>query len=332
MHTVALALAVSSFQLGSPAPTCSGAPHGRHVPTDIVADILFARWHLNNGETMRFYLDTGGPVILFPEAVPRLGLDPRLIVSARDTVRGVYVPGTIGDSTFPLPLMMLHADPTPADTSPVRVIPSRRQEDPEFRVDGGLGAYWFAGRVWTIDYPHGRLYFDDSAPAHTSTIRCWVPLGFQVDSTGQRTTQFPRITASVAGESLDFLVDTGAWVTLTDSAWRVIGTGEPRHRAASFIDKSVFDRWHSQHPNWQVVRNAAAFNGFMDMIQVPKVDVGGQQIGPVWFAAQPTFRQFMAQYMDKPVDGALGGSAWKYVTLVLDYPRARAAVLTGTAH
>jgi len=35
----------------------------------------------------------------------------------------------------------------------------------------------------------------------------------------------------------------------------------------------------------------------------------------------------MSQYMDRPIEGALGGSAFRYVTLIIDYPRARAAAL-----
>jgi hypothetical protein len=66
------------------------------------------------------------------------------------------------------------------------------------------------------------------------------------------------------------------------------------------------------------------------MMRVPTIEVGGQKIGPVWFTERPdrNFRDFMSQYMDKPIEGALGGSAWRYVTLVLDYPGAKAALLT----
>lgn len=67
------------------------------------------------------------------------------------------------------------------------------------------------------------------------------------------------------------------------------------------------------------------------MIRVAEIRVGSQNIGPVWFTVRPdqSFHDFMSQYMDEPVEGALGGSAWKYATLILDYPRARAAVLAG---
>jgi len=66
------------------------------------------------------------------------------------------------------------------------------------------------------------------------------------------------------------------------------------------------------------------------MMRVPAIEVGGRQIGPVWFTERPdgNFHDFMSQYMDKPIEGALGGSAWRYVTLVLDYPGAKAALLT----
>ena len=66
------------------------------------------------------------------------------------------------------------------------------------------------------------------------------------------------------------------------------------------------------------------------IMRVPTIDVGGRQIGPVWFTERPdrNFHDFMSRYMDQPIEGALGGSAWRYVTLVLDYPGAKAALLT----
>jgi hypothetical protein len=65
------------------------------------------------------------------------------------------------------------------------------------------------------------------------------------------------------------------------------------------------------------------------MIRVPTIEIGSQKIGPVWFTERPnrSFHDFMSQYMDQPIDGALGGSAWRYGTLIIDYPRARAAVI-----
>ena len=50
-------------------------------------------------------------------------------------------------------------------------------------------------------------------------------------------------------------------------------------------------------------------------------------MGPVWFTRRPdpSFHQFMSQYMDKQVEGALGGSALKFFRVTVDYPNAVAA-------
>jgi hypothetical protein len=196
-------------------------------------------------------------------------------------------------------------------------------------VNGLLGSQWFADRVWVLDYLGQRLLFNDAMPTGPTAPECWVPLGFQVDPpTGQRTTHYPRIAARIDGEEIQFLLDTGARTTLTDTAWQVIGHDEPRQRATSFIMKSRFDEWHRHHPDWVVVLRAELGES-LPMIRVPLIQVGGQTIGPVWFTERPdrNFREFMSRLMDHPIEGALGGSAWKYVTLILDYPRARAAVL-----
>jgi hypothetical protein len=46
--------------------------------------------------------------------------------------------------------------------------------------------------------------------------------------------------------------------------------------------------------------------------------------GPVWFTRRPdpNFHQFMSQFMDRQVEGALGGSALKFFRVTVDYPRA----------
>jgi len=48
------------------------------------------------------------------------------------------------------------------------------------------------------------------------------------------------------------------------------------------------------------------------MIQVPNVEVAGLGSGPVWFTTRPNsnFHQFMSKFMDKQVDGALGGGRY----------------------
>jgi hypothetical protein len=189
-----------------------------------------------------------------------------------------------------------------------------------------LGRTWFADRVWRLDYRAGTLeLLGDGAQARTPEASGHqVPLGFQVDSTGRRTTHFPRIRVQIERDSLDLLLDTGASVVLTDGAIKALHEGsEPRVRGTSFISQSVFERLRRRYPAWRVIEHADSTLD-MPMIQVPWVRVGGQTVGPVWFTMRPdkNFHEYMSQWMDRRVDGALGGSALRYLRVTLDYPRA----------
>jgi hypothetical protein len=55
--------------------------------------------------------------------------------------------------------------------------------------------------------------------------------------------------------------------------------------------------------------------------------VGGFDVGPVWFTWRPdgAFHEWMAQLMDKPTEGALGGSAFHTLRITVDWIRGRAA-------
>lgn len=300
------------------------------VPARFITDRVFAQWHTTSAGDLLLYTDTGGGMVsLYPEAVTRLGVRIDTVRWHRGTESGmrlvVKVPRVVGDSLFPVPLdsnpafarfLVQYDEQPPPDASGVS-------------WDGRLGSLWFAGGVWIIDYPHRRLYFNGTSVVGPRGRDCWVPLGFQIDSLGKRTNSFPRITARIDGEPIEFLLDTGARTQLTDDALSVVDPSESRFRATSFIIQDRFDAWHRRHPDWPMVPRGEEPTGFA-MIRVPMIEIDGRTVGPVWFTARPNgnFQKFMSQYMDRPIEGALGGSAWKYVTLILDYPRARAAVLT----
>jgi hypothetical protein len=60
------------------------------------------------------------------------------------------------------------------------------------------------------------------------------------------------------------------------------------------------------------------------IIEVPEVRVAGWTVGPVWFTERPdaSFHQFMAQWMDKPPEGAVGGNVFRHFAVTVDYPAA----------
>jgi len=178
--------------------------------------------------------------------------------------------------------------------------------------------------VWTFDYPARRLLLRTPGDVPAVAPEHRVSLGFQTDGSGRRTMHFPRIRVAVDGDSLDLLFDTGATVVLGDDALAAAGGG-PARRGGSFIAQSVLDAWRARHPGWRVVEGGDVGLGRpLAMIEVPRVDVGGYGVGPVWFAARPDagFHQMMSSMMDRQVEGALGGSALRFLRVTVDYPNA----------
>ncbi|MEZ4423380.1 MAG: hypothetical protein R3E98_08230 [Gemmatimonadota bacterium] len=284
--------------------SAGAVPEGRALPVTFAADRIHLRLPLAvTGDTLTFYTDTGGGLFLLGEAADRVGLGDS---------SAVRLSAVAADSAFP--------DPRGVPEGRVPVF--RPQEAPPFDVDGMLGQAWFADRVWTFDYPRQTLVLHDEAAA-TGTA---VPLAFQADSTGARTLSFPRIRVEIDGDSLDLLFDTGATVSLTDSAWAALGAEGPRERGTSFITTSVLDRWLTRHPDWAWIPDGDRNVAGSRLVRVPVVRVAGFETGPVWFTERPdrNFREYMAQFMDRPVDGALGGNALRTFRVTVDYPGAHA--------
>lgn len=69
------------------------------------------------------------------------------------------------------------------------------------------------------------------------------------------------------------------------------------------------------------------------MIQVPSLQVGGLDTGPVWFTQRVdrNFVGYMSQWMDKTVVGALGGNALRNFRILLDYQTAQVHLLAPSA-
>lgn len=301
--------------LGCVLPAACAGPAidaAEELPTRHVAGRFFAEPVTTGGDTLRFFTDTGGGLFLYPEVAESLGLSVDRAGTAPypEWQPGRSIPGARGfpGGTDRIPVV----DPGPA---------------PGEAVDGMLGQAWFADRVWTFDYPGRRLWLhpDRSATGLDPDRNHTVALGFRSDSAGRRTAHFPRIRIAVDGDSLDLLFDTGATIRPTDSARTALGT-EARAAATSFIVTEVLDRWVERHPDWLVVGDAERPVEGVRMIRVPKVSVAGWEVGPVWFTERPnrSFRGYMAQYMDRPVDGALGGSALRYFRVTVSYPEAYA--------
>ena len=191
--------------------------------------------------------------------------------------------------------------------------------------DGQLGAGYLSGRIWTFDYPAHRLTFEGDAWQPDLAVHR-APLGFPHDAGGKPTSGFARITIRVDGEPLDMLLDTGATSYPTPAAARISGTPTVRGEGVTrYITTGTLERWHKAHSDWRVVENAdnkAAAHPLKRIIEVPNVEIAGWSVGPVWFTEQPdrAFHEYMAQMMDKPTEGAVGGNVFGHFVMTIDYP------------
>jgi hypothetical protein len=267
------------------------------------------------GEKLRLYTDSGGGLFLLAGTVQRLGLHRQTLGEGKEKSEGTELPPFRPEASIPPPLK---------NHGVLFILPPGQEKGLPEAMDGMLGQAWFSGRVWTWDYPGGRLLWhpDGDLPAVDASHR--VTLGFQTDKSGQRLADFPRIAATVDGETLDLLFDTGATVSLSPEALAKLGDKGPATRGTSFIAAVHFDGWRKKHPDWRVIENADLGVKGEPMIEVPTLTVAGYTVGPVWFTRRPdkNFHQFMSQFMDRRVEGALGGSALRFFRVTVDYPHA----------
>jgi hypothetical protein len=284
---------------------CATAPvvKGTVIPATFEEGLFIARPVLkDSGKPLALYLDTGGNNIIHQEVVERLGLRPVERREAGQVWEEVALPAFRPDTPMPLPL-----------TRDGRLIVLPRGESVVGEWDGMLGPEWFGGRVWRFDYPDGRLVLLETGPPLAEGAA--VPLGFQDGL------YFPRIQVEIDRRRLDLLLDTGAQVHLSEGARAALADGRGARRATSFMAASVFDRWRRDHPTWRVIEHA---DEDLDeaMIEVPSVVIAGQPVGPVWFTRRPdpNFHQFMSQFMDQKIDGAVGGNALGSFRMTVDYP------------
>lgn len=246
---------------------------------------------LLDGTTVRLLADTGGYVI-DPDRVTSLPT-----VSLPDRAEGVRLP-----IEPPMPdgheIAMLH--------------PPRRG------ADGVVSAWWFTGRTWSFDCRTGQLQLLDTK------LTVGTPLGLTRSADGDLTFPFPRIQVTIEEEPIDLLLDTGASIEVTEAGLAALG--QPGIRASSFIVESLFDRRQHRHPDWPVIERASTVGS--PLIEVPELTVGDTTVGPVWFERRPdsNFHQWMSQWTDRRIDGALGGTAYHDRELIIDYTNALATI------
>ena len=275
---------------------------------------------MKDGRKLRFFTDSGGGTqMIFPDVVARLGLPVSALLDDEGRELSLArIPEWQSGAGIPAP-PAIHQSVT-METHYI-VMPRKAAMDPPVEEDGFLGQGFLGGRVWTFDYVDHRLLLHEAGnvPPHRPDQE--IPLHFPLADDGKPAVHFARITVSIDGESMDLLLDTGATLIASPAGASALGAG-PERRATSFIAKTVFDRWRQKHPDWRIVERAERKTGGA-IIEVPTIRIAEQEVGPVWFTlrSDDSFRKYMSSMMDAPVEGALGGSAFRYLRMTVDYPR-----------
>lgn len=199
----------------------------------------------------------------------------------------------------------------------------------KYDVDGQLGAGYLPGWVWTFDYPARRLTLQ-TVQWHPDPAAHATSLGFQRTSDGQPDSGMARITIHIDGQPLDMLLDTGATAHTTVAGEKASGIPTVNGEGVtSYITTSILDRWHKAHPHWRMVNkgdDALAPRFLARLIEVPKLEIAGWAVGPVWFTERPdgAFHSFMASMMDKAPEGAVGANVFGHFRMTIDYPHSTA--------
>lgn len=268
-----------------------------------------------NGTKIRLFTDTGGGFFLGESSARALGAEldeTKLTAPPSDGAEPQMVPWPAWSESAWIPAARSRPPLAPVMRTPPHM---------EDLAGGMLGGPWFGGRCWEFDYAAGtlRLLPDGALPKVADAHR--IPLGFQKDAAGKHTAHFPRIAVRIDGEVIDLLFDTGASTRLTPETLKAIDDGQAASRATGFIIASVAKRWRAAHPDWPSIEAAETGTGAA-MLQVPSIDVAGYSTGPVWFTVRPdpNFHEYMSQWMDRRVDGALGGNALAGFRVTVDYP------------
>jgi len=313
MRRVLLVLALLAVS-GS---ACAGATSRLRLPTAYAAGHFYARPVTRDGHVLQLLVDTGGGggsglYLLDKGLAGRLGLPMQACTQGGQSMSLVQpYPFTAGKG-----LPAVSSTPCGAVAIPVPGFKSYGGED------GILGAGYLPHFTWTFDYPRHALWLEGPG---------WKPrqgmhrlaLGFPRNAAGHRTSGFPRITLQVGGQPVALLLDTGATA-------RPTAAGEKASRiplsrgigVTSYITTRVMDRWHREHPRWRIVRDGDKLIAGLHprLIEVPRVDIAGWSVGPVWFTERPDRSYaWMSSMMAGPVVGSAGANIFRHFVMTLDY-------------
>jgi len=281
-----------------------------------------------NGDTLLAFGDTGGGIsMMFPATLDKLGVVAkvrRALLKGAMPVKYVLFDDIVTDKAIPGPVPLrskILRHPLSRVSEPLLFIPPMDDElkfiSQCMPIDIFLGQNFFMRHAWTIDYPHRQIWVNTPLPASEEGRPGVQKLGFKKNSNHESAYGHPSMFIEVDGEIIEVLFDTGATIVLSEEGKKAFNTSE-KTIGGSFIAASIFDKWRKAHPGWKYY---AKTDMNRDVIEVPSVKIGAQEVGPVLFAKRPdeVWSAGMIETMDKVVKGAIGGSALKYLKVTIDY-------------
>jgi hypothetical protein len=279
----------------------------------------------SKGDTLLGFGDTGGGHLLIPQqTIDKLGLGSLVkhaLAKGVLSIKYLLYDDLIKDNTLPHPAklsQLILRRPFARVDQPFFIVPPDDDELKAIRkamaFDVFLGQGFFMGKAWTIDYPNRQIWVNTPLIAGTAGTQ---KLGFKKNSIGEKINGHPRMYIIVDGELIEVLFDTGASITLTEEGKQALNNTH-NTIGGSFIAATIFDNWRKRHPEWKYYPKADMGG---DLIEVPKVTIGGLEVGPALFARRPdaVWAQGMINSMDSIVRGAIGGSALKFLKVTIDY-------------
>ena len=291
---------------------------GQILPASFVDQRISVKPKLPDGRHVHFYTDTGGGFNAITEAlVAQYGWPVETEAADGQTAKFTPMPDWVSDASIPT------ADLNNFLKGRLFVVPSETLNVTGTEaLDGFLGGRWHAGKVISWHYPQETMTILSTAPVEDGRFRS-APATLQKTPDGQYTTAFPRVEISIQNETHSVLFDTGATAVISEAARKVLAS-ETVTVGISYMSAPVFDAWHEDHPDWRYIADGDSVTGRTEpLIEVPNVIFAGLDVGPVWFARRQegNFETFMSQFMDAPVIGAIGGSLFGRLHVVLDYPQ-----------
>ncbi|MEO6834277.1 MAG: hypothetical protein ABI378_16240, partial [Chitinophagaceae bacterium] len=290
---------------------------------------FYIKLALKSGDTILAFGDSGGGLCMMPEpSIEQLHLQSKVhtgLVKGVMPMSYILFSDLVGDDNFPQPNPLrsfVIRNPFIRVSAPYFIIPPMNDEVklirkimPEMSVFLGQG--FFMNKAWTIDYPQQKIWVNTPLQDGKINNPEVQKIGLKKNANGETIFGHASIKIEIDEEVIDVLFDTGASIILSDEGRKELHT-QAKLIAGSFIAASVFNKWRIKHPDWRYFPNAEKG---ADVIEVPIIKIGTQEVGPVLFAKRrdEMWSVDMIGTMDKVVKGAIGGSALKYLCVTIDY-------------